>query len=47
MRWYDYAFCVYCADLITAGIFGSSIFYLTWGVLWYIMYSKIREQGAL
>jgi hypothetical protein len=43
----DYIMCFLIADTITAGIFSGSIFLLTYGVVWYILYENLKKKGIL
>jgi hypothetical protein len=43
MKWYDYSFCFFCADLISAGIVNYAPIPFLFGVLAYLSWENYRE----
>lgn len=43
MKWYDYAACYFCADMIAAGLFSENVIILMLGTFTYIMYENSRK----
>lgn len=49
MKWYDYALCLGCADIISDGIADGNIIVITSGFFAYFIWEEIRkiENGIL
>lgn len=43
MRWYDYAACISCADMISAGLVHANPVTLVFGIVMYLFWENIRK----
>lgn len=46
MRWYDYAFCVMAADMISASIIHMDLFLALMGIIGYLIWENYRMEEA-
>ena len=43
MKWYDYALCLSCADIISTGVVHGNIIPIAFGVFIYFIWEYIRK----
>jgi hypothetical protein len=43
MKWYDYALCLSCADMISTGVVSGNFILVIFGVLTYVIWELIRK----
>lgn len=43
MKWYDYALCLSCADIISTGVVHGDVILMAFGLVTYFIWEYIRK----